>query len=252
MKTAIVTGASRGIGAAIAQALAEEEYTLGLFGRDEAALASVQQSLTGEHLVYNVDVRDSGGLRFAFQEFFSETGSLEVLVNNAGVNTRRTLPISDQEICLGLRDWQVEMETNLTGPYICSSLAAHYMGEGSIINISSIKGKEATSSPGYGASKAGLIKLTKDCAKAWAPGIRVNCVAPGFIATDLTREGHKNPELAKKIAEMIPIGKIGLPEDISGAYLFFASEELSGYITGQTLYADGGIMASQGSPIGED
>ena len=241
MKTAIVTGASRGIGAAIAQALAEEEYTLGLFGRDEAALASVQQSLTGEHLVYNVDVRDSGGLRFAFQEFFSETGSLEVLVNNAGVNTRRTLPISDQEICLGLRDWQVEMETNLTGPYICSSLAAHYMGEGSIINISSIKGKEATSSPGYGASKAGLIKLTKDCAKAWAPGIRVNCVAPGFINTGMTTE--LSDDKKEQYRDMIPAGRFGSVEEVAQVVAFLASKKAS-YITGATIDVNGGYLMS--------
>jgi len=163
-------------------------------------------------------------------------------------NSRRTLNAQDngnwfknfEENLLG---WENEISTNLTGTYICSYIASGHMlnqKSGSIINISSIKGKEPTSSPGYGSSKSGVIKLTKDFAKVLAPyNISVNCIAPGFINTGMTVELPNDKK--ENYKKLIPIGRFGDVEEIAKVAAFLASPD-SSYITGATIDVNGGYL----------
>lgn len=182
-----------------------------------------------------------------FQEIFRKFGSIDVLVNNAGINSRRALVpgnaswLEDAEKTM--QDFDKELETNLKGTYLCSYVAAGYMmmrHSGCIINISSVKGHEATSSPGYGASKSGVMHLTKDFAKSLAQyGIRVNSIAPGFIDTGMTSE--LSPEKQETYKKMIPQQRFGSVEEIANVALFLASSNAS-YITGQTIDVNGGYL----------
>jgi len=252
-KIAIVTGASRGIGKAIAEEFASRCYGVVLLARHYDELYETANELTAKFdvpaLPFECDVRDSKEVRRVFESAKNRVGSIDVLVNNAGINSRRTLKYESMEQWIddfddNILGWNDEIETNLTAAYVCSYWAAEYMLRqghgGAIVNISSIKGKEPTSSPGYGASKAGLIKLTRDFAKALAPyDIRVNCVAPGFIDTGMTAE---LPE-EKKRAYMaqIPQGRFGTVEEVAKAVAWLASDD-AGYITGATLDVNGGYL----------
>lgn len=251
-KAAIVTGASRGIGKAIAEKFAGEGYDVALLSRHynevEAATEKLKTMGNGLYLPFECDVGDKDAVVETFSRIDDRLGSIGVLVNNAGVNSWRTLNAKNPENWLdvfedNLSGWDDEIATNLTGVYICSYLAAGYMvrqGYGSIVNISSIKGKEPTSSPGYGASKAGVIKLTRDFAKALAPyGIKVNCVAPGFIDTGMTTKLSEDKKHAYKAR--IPMGRFGTVEEVAKAVAFLASDEAC-YITGATLDVNGGYL----------
>lgn len=257
-KTAIITGASRGIGRAIAEEFALRDYHLVIISRhfSEAHLvcqelyqAEESRGTQGRlYLPYEIDVSDAEAVREAFAEIYQRNGSIDVLINNAGINSRKSLDLKDQNIFLrdfkeNLNGWKEELEVNLTGTFACSYQAAAYMRQGkggSIINISSIKGIEPTSSPGYGSSKAGIIKLTKDLARAFASsGIRVNCISPGFINTGLTQElsEDKKQDYLKKI----PLGRFGEVREVAQLAAFLASNEAQ-YITGQNLIIDGGYL----------
>ncbi len=248
-KTAVVTGASRGIGKAIAIKLAEQNLRVALISRNSKDLRKVIGELKNPsvHRGYQCDVRDKKQVVKTFADIYERFGSVEVLVNNAGINSRKTISFACKNISdvlnQSLKGWQDELDTNLTGAYLCSYVAAHYMlkgGKGSIVNISSIKGREATSSPGYGASKAGVIKLTKDFAKTLAPhSIRVNCVLPGFIDTGLTAE--LSTEKKSMYHRMIPLGRFGKVEEVADTVMFLASSS-SSYITGAWIIADGGYL----------
>ncbi len=251
-KTAIITGASRGIGKAIAEEFAKQKYTLCLISRKYREVNQVLEELGEKYHVGGYagecDVRDPKQVQLVFKRFYEEFGSIDVLVNNAGINSRRALNPNNLENWLtdfqaNLEGFDSELATNLRGAFICSYLAAYYMQKqksGVIINISSIKGKEATTSPGYGASKAGVIKLTRDFAKALAPfGIRVNCIAPGFINTGLTAELPQDKQAAYKA--LIPKGRFGTPEEIARVAFFLASDN-SSYMTGTTLDVNGGYL----------
>ncbi len=250
-KTAIITGASRGIGKAIAEEFARLDYNLCLISRHYEEIEKVSKELKQRYninsLSFEGDVSDKEKINEIFFKTFKEFGSINVLVNNAGINSRKTINPQDIENWFenfdkNIKGWNQEIKINLTGTYICSYLAAKYMlkqKSGSIINISSIKGKEATSSPGYGASKAGVIKLTKDFAKALAPWIRVNCIAPGFINTGMTTElSEEKKNFYKKL---IPKGRFGEIKEVAKVVVFLASSN-SSYITGQTIGVDGGYL----------
>ncbi len=257
-KTAIVTGASKGIGRAIAEEFAARDYHVVLISRDFSAVHLVAEELyqaeetrgtQGKlYLPYEVDISDANAVKEAFSEIYQRTSSLDVLVNNAGINSRKSINLKDSNQFLrnfkeNLAGWKEELEINLTGTFICSYQAAAYMHHsknGSIINISSIKGIEPTSSPGYGASKAGVIKLTKDLARALAPfEIRVNCISPGFINTGMTAElpKDKKDDYFKKI----PLGRFGEVREVAQLAAFLASNEAQ-YITGQNIVVDGGYL----------
>ncbi len=257
-KTAIVTGASKGIGRAIAEEFAARDYHVILISRDFSGVHLVAEELyqaeetrgtQGKlYLPYEVDISDADAVEEAFAEIRQRTGSLDVLVNNAGINSRKSINLKDSNQFLhnfkeNLAGWKEELEINLTGTFICSYQAAAYMRyskNGSIINISSIKGIEPTTSPGYGASKAGVVKLTKDLARAFAPeGIRVNCISPGFINTGMTAELPKDKKEA--YLQKIPLGRLGEVHEVAQLAAFLASNEAR-YITGQNVVIDGGYL----------
>jgi 3-oxoacyl-[acyl-carrier protein] reductase len=251
-RTAVVTGASRGIGKAIAEEFAQNNYNVALLSRHYDAVEEVARELGSKHNAvlhpYKCDVSKKDDVAEAFAGINHMLGSIDVLVNNAGINSRKSPNPREIETWFGDFDgiyagWIEEISTNLTGTYICSYFAAGYMirqKHGSIINISSIKGKDATASPGYGASKAGIIHLTKDYAKALSSyGIRINCIVPGFIDTGLTQELPADKKNMYKA--MIPQARFGTAQEIAKVAIFLASDN-AGYITGAAIDVDGGYL----------
>jgi 3-oxoacyl-[acyl-carrier protein] reductase len=251
MTTAIITGASKGIGKAIAEEFAKEGYDLALISRNYYDVERVSQELSSEYsgtyVPFQADISNELEIPLTFSAINKQFGSIEVLVNNAGINSRKSLDTKNinswfHNFKENLEGFDSELATNLRGTYICSYIAAGYMlrkGSGNIINISSIKAKEPTSSLGYGASKAGIIKLTKDFAKALAPKIRVNCIAPGFIKTGMTLELSEEKQEAYK--KLIPQQRFGNVIEIAKTAVFLASDE-SSYITGTTINVNGGYL----------
>ncbi len=267
MEVAIVTGASRGIGRAIAEELALNGYYVALTSRNYdtrhytelgKTLGELREKISKNWvwrkdsepscLGFECDISDKSKVKDCFNEIYERLGSIDVLVNNAGINSRRFLDTKNIDKWFdnledSLEGFDSEIDTNLRGGFICSYIAAGHMlkqGYGRIINISSIKGIEATTSLGYGASKAGLIKLTRDFAKALgAYGIRVNCVAPGFINCGMTSE--LNEEKKEDYRKKIPNGRFGSVEEIAKTVRFLASDEAS-YINGETINVSGGYL----------
>jgi 3-oxoacyl-[acyl-carrier protein] reductase len=249
-RTAIVTGASRGIGEAIARCFAEHGYQVALISRDHVEIGTKAEELNELGACafgFQCDVSQPDEVINTFNRIANKCGSIDVLVNNAGINARKTLPkesLDDiwSQLCDDLAGFSREISVNCGGTYLCSYVAANYMrdqDEGTIINIASVKGKEPTSSPGYGASKAAVIKLTKDFAKSLAPNIRVNCIAPGFIATGMTLE---LPDAKKEhYMQQIPMQRFGDVDEIAQVALFLASSAAS-YITGATIDVNGGYL----------
>ncbi|MFC2070289.1 SDR family NAD(P)-dependent oxidoreductase [Chloroflexota bacterium] len=239
-KVAIVTGASRGIGKAIAIRLAESGADIAVLARTYDELNTVSsriQEIGCKSMVLTGDVTKYSRIAELFTEVYQAFGSIDILVNNAGINSRKGLEMLDE--C----DWDTEIDTNLKGVFICCKAAAEFMkkqGRGWIINISSVKGKEATTSMSYGASKAGVIGLSRSLAKQLIPfNIYVNCVAPGFINTGMSR--LLSPSEVERYLREIPIGRMGEPEDIAEVVCFLASPAAS-YIVGATINVNGGYL----------
>ena len=239
-KVAIITGASRGIGKAISQRFAAEGANVGLIARSVDRLEALRDELqaTGVKVIVSpADVSDREQLVGAVEKCVDEFGGVDALVNNAGV-ARDNLVVR-----LSPEDWETVIRTNLSGAFYASQAVVRPMMRrrpGVIINISSIVGVSGNAGQAnYAASKGGLIALTKSLAREMAPrGVRVNAVAPGFIATAMT---DKIPaELRDKMVASIPLGRMGMPEDVARAVLFLASPD-AGYITGQVLVVDGGM-----------
>lgn len=236
-KTALVTGASGGIGREIATFLVKQGGKVALNGRREDALNAVQKEL-GDHAVVVVGGLDDAAQTDAVIKAAEEKlGQIDILVNNAGL-TRDGLTLRMKD-----EDWQKVLDVNLTSAFRLSRAVMRGMMKrrfGRIINITSIVG--VTGNPGqanYCASKAGMIGMSKSMAAEIANrGITVNCVAPGFIKTAMTDElGEAQHE---KLIANIPAGKMGAPEDIAAAVSFLASDE-AGYVTGQTIHVNGGM-----------
>ncbi|HAH31522.1 MAG TPA: 3-oxoacyl-[acyl-carrier-protein] reductase [Elusimicrobia bacterium] len=240
-KTALVTGAARGIGLEIASILAREGAALALFdiSHEETALSAQKVSAeTGaKTIALNGNVALETDCAAAVDKALEAFGRLDILVNNAGI-TRDNLALRMKE-----SDFDEVISVNLKGAFLMSKSASRVMlkqRSGRIINISSVTGQMGNAGQvNYSASKAGLIGLTKSLAREFASrGILVNAVAPGFILTKMT-EGLKE-EAKSKLLEMIPLGRLGKPEDVAKAVLFLAGED-SSYITGQVLSVNGGI-----------
>lgn len=239
MKTVLITGASRGIGAAITEAFAKEGYSIIInYNKSENTAQALAEKISGVYktdcTAYKCDVSD----REAVCNMFSETGAVDVLVNNAGVSEQKLFTdITDE-------DWRRMLGVNLDGAFYCSREALKGMikkKRGSIINISSMWGQVGASCEvHYSAAKAGLIGLTRALAKEVAPSnIRVNCIAPGVIDTDMMK--NFNEEAKKELIEETPLLRLGTPEDIAKAAVFLAGENAS-FITGQVLGVNGGFI----------
>ena len=242
-KVALVTGSSRGMGAAILEAFGKAGATCivnyfadpaGQNRRDaEATAQRIRQHQAPVHII-EADVSNYESVAQLMRQVQALAGGLDILVNNAGILRDRTVKKMTAE------DWQAVLGTNLDGVFYCSKLGAEIMRDGGrIVNIASIAGIMGFhGQANYAAAKAGVIALTKVLAKELARrGITVNAVAPGVIQTPMLA-GLK-PEVLAEYEKQIPVGRLGQPEDVANAVLFFASEE-SGYITGQTLPITGG------------
>jgi 3-oxoacyl-[acyl-carrier protein] reductase len=239
---AVVTGAGRGIGHAIAVRLAKEGARVASVSRTEA---NAQKTADEINLLradaanaYAVDVADQAAVQKAAAQIFEDFGRVDILVNNAGV-TRDGLSMR-----MSMDDWDTVIDTNLKGAFNFTQAVMRPMikqRSGRIINISSIAGLTGNAGQAnYAASKAGLIGLTKTLARELASrGITVNAVAPGLIETDMTTV--LSEEIREGILQKVPLGKLGEPEDIAGAVAYLASAEAK-YITGQVLTVDGGMV----------
>ena len=242
MAIALVTGASRGIGASVALALARENYDLVITSRDPDRLQEIsEQIVKNNRSVYPIklDVKETDVIPEIVNNIETEFGPIEVLVNNAGVNLpRAALDLSPVE-------WDEVLDTNLRGLFFCSQSVARYMRKrkvGRIINISSAAGLRATDDRAhYGSSKAGLNFLTRNLAFEWAKyNITVNAIAPTFVETELSEKTLSDPSLRSYYLGQIPLRRFGTMSDIINAVKFLASPS-SDFITGIVLPVDGGF-----------
>ena len=239
-RVAIVTGASRGIGRAIALALAAEGANVVVnYATSSAAAQEVVAAITdagGTAVALQADVSKLEQVDSLLSQTIEKFGRVDVLVNNAGI-TRDTLLLRMKP-----EDWQAVIDLNLTGVFLCTRAVSKVMlkqKSGRIINIASVAGQMGnTGQANYSAAKAGVIGFTKTVAKELASrGITVNAVAPGFIATDMTSD-LKSEEILK----YIPLGRYGEPEEVAGLVRFLAADAAAAYITGQVFNVDGGMV----------
>ena len=240
-KVALVTGASRGIGCGIAKTLAKNGAHVVCVSRKVSDVQSVADEIIaagGAATAVACDISDSDNVSKLIKETVATHDHLDILVNNAGVTRDNLLMRMSED------DWNTVLNINLKAAFIAIKAAARTMMKqrnGRIINISSVVGLMGNAGQvNYAASKAGLIGLTKSTARELASrGITANCIAPGYVATDMTNE--LGDEVRQSLNEKIPLGRIGQVEDIAYAVTFLASDEAE-YITGQTLAIDGGMV----------
>ena len=237
-KVALVTGGTRGIGRAIAEALRGAGARVALTGRDaeraRAAAAELGEGVAG----FGCELADPAQIEAAVVAAEATFGPIDILVNNAGL-TRDQIVLRMSET-----DWDTVLDANLKGAFLATRAVLKGMMKrkaGRIINVTSIVGLTGNKGQAnYAASKAGLIGLTKSVAKEYASrNILANCVAPGFVETDMT--GGLPVEARASLLQQIALGRLGRPEDIAGAVLFLASD-MAAYITGQVLVVDGGMV----------
>ncbi len=241
-QTAIVTGASRGIGKAIAIFLAKEgaEVIINYSSSLENANKVVSEinSFGGKAYPLQADISNENSVNELIKTVLEKNNKIDVLVNNAGITKDGLL------MRMKTDDWQKVLDLNLSGVFYCTRAVSRQMlkqKKGRIINITSVVG--LMGNPGqanYSAAKAGVVGLTQSAAKEFASrGITVNAVAPGFISTDMTKDLNSESILAA-----IPLGRFGNPEDVAGTVRFLAADPSAAYITGQTIQVDGGMVMS--------
>jgi 3-oxoacyl-[acyl-carrier protein] reductase len=237
---ALVTGASRGIGRAIAESLAAAGFIVVVnYASSAAAAAEVVAAIEaagGKAWSHQANVGDEQQVEGLFKAVLERQGRLDVLVNNAGI-TRDGLMLRMKSA-----DWQSVIDLNLTGVFLCTRAASKVMLKaraGRIINITSVVALMGNAGQAnYSAAKAGLLGLTRSNAAEFAPrGVTVNAVAPGFIASDMTEKLDK-----ESILKAIPLGRMGSPNEVAGAVRFLAADPAAAYITGQVLQVDGGMV----------
>jgi len=241
----MVTGGSSGIGAAIGLALGRAGARVVLVARDHGRLSAAVTGLRAagcQASQVSADLADRGEVARAASTAAAAFGEPDILVNCAGVNPRPPLD------SLSTDEWDRTMALNLTAPFLLGQRFGPVMagrGWGRIINVTSQQAHRAFgNSGGYGVSKAGLSALTRSQSEAWAPsGVMVNSLCPGFVATPLTEAVAADPVRSAELARRSMVGRNGVPADFAGAAIFLASRA-SDYITGQTLYVDGGFSAA--------
>jgi NAD(P)-dependent dehydrogenase (short-subunit alcohol dehydrogenase family) len=237
-RTALVTGSSRGIGLAVARALAAAGARVVLNSRDAGAVRAAAEQVGNGAVGLAADLGTAAGAAGLVEAALDAVGSLDILVNNAG------MAMAAESTELSAADWQRTIDLDLSAVFYCAQAAGRHMlarGSGAIVNLSSIQAfTPLARRAAYAASKAGVIGVTKALAVEWAPAVRVNAVAPGYVATQMVAElvqaGRVN---ADAIAARTPMRRMAQPEEIAAAVVFLASDA-AGYITGETLMVDGG------------
>jgi len=238
-RIALVTGAGRGIGKAVARALAASGAVVAINDIDAASAAQTARETGGMSRAYPADVGDPEAAQRLIAQAAADLGGLHILVNNAGVEYKT--PLLD----LPFQEWQRTLDVNLSAAFYTSQAAGRIMraaGGGVIVNMASIAGHNIPlpNRAAYVASKAGLIGLTKECAREFAAyNIRVNAVCPGVIETEMTAESRSNPAQIEKWLADIPQHRLGQPDDVAGLVLYLCSEAAR-YLTGQAINVDGG------------
>ncbi len=239
---ALVTGAAQGIGYACAEALATDGYAVVLADVDAAGAQHAATRLAGDARAVACDVADPAQVEHLFSEVERELGPVSVLVNNAGIAR------PGEFLETSVEDFRAVLEVNLIGTFAATQRAAKTMIEreirGSVVNMSSVNAQMAIPSiPAYCASKGGIMQLTKAAALALAPhGIRVNAVGPGSIDTAMMAGVNSDPAAMQRVLSRTPLQRVGTPEEVAAIVAFLASDKAS-YVTGETIYADGGRLA---------
>lgn len=245
-KTALITGASRGLGQAIAVGLSEAGATVAITSRSLKSLDETSALISaagGKAILIELDVRSVADISAKIGRLIDQTGGLDILVNNAGhENVCPSLDVSEEQ-------WNAIVDTNLKGAFFCAQQAAKSMiaarKNGAIINVCSLTSYVGvpTAVP-YSSSKSGLLGMTRALSAEWAKNnIRVNAIAPGYFRTELTDTFYKDPDWQKAMLNKIPIGKFGVGRDLVGSVVFLSSDA-SAYVTGQCIGIDGGYLAS--------
>jgi NAD(P)-dependent dehydrogenase (short-subunit alcohol dehydrogenase family) len=244
-KIAIVTGSTRGIGRAIAEAFAGAGATVVVTGRSPDLAERVAAEVAhggGMSMAVAADISNSADVERLIRTTVERFGRVDILVNNAAVS-----PFFKKAESVTEDEWNEVIQVNLTGTFLCAQAAGRVMIEqksGRIINISSVGGQVALPRlVAYCAAKGGIEQLTRVLAVEWAQhNVLVNAIAPGYVETDLTRGLRENPKLQETIVRRTPLGRLAKVEEIVGAAIYLASDAAS-YVTGQTLYVDGGWTA---------
>ena len=243
-RVALVTGASSGIGRAMATTLAEAGAAVCLVARREAELDALEKEIVargGRAAAIRCDLADRSSLPAAVAQATASFGPPDILVNAAGINPRR--PID----ALTDREWDATLEINLAAPFFLARCVAPAMcarGWGRIINLASLQSLRAFADGApYGTSKGGVMQLTRALAQAWSRhGVNCNAIAPGFFPTELTAPLFADPQRTEAMAAKTMIGRNGVLDDLRGTLVYLASRA-SDYVTGQTLFVDGGFTA---------
>lgn len=240
-RVAVITGSSRGIGRAVALAFLAEGAKLVINSRDPHVASQVAHDLGGDAVGVGADVTTEAGAAALVNGALEAFGALDIFVNNAG------MAMTGDTVDLALEDWRRVLDLNMTAVFTCSRAAARHMlaaGGGSIINTASVQA--FASFPrrlAYGSTKAAVVQMTRIMAAEWAPSIRVNAVAPGYVRTDMTERLRAEGRIDfDAISRRTPQGRLAEPAEMAGAYIYLASTEAS-FVTGETIVVDGGWLA---------
>jgi gluconate 5-dehydrogenase len=246
-KIAIVTGGAGGIGEALAMGLGVHGATVVVSSRNQEAILKVAKQITeasgNEAIAIVSDVTDERSVQNMVDQVKAKYGKIDILVNAMGMNIKR------DAFEFPMQDWDKLFDVNVKGTMIACKIVGKVMREqksGAIVNLSSVRGIRGYTggNTGYCATKGAVELITKALALEWAPhNIRVNALGPALVITPGTKHIAENPELAKKYAAAVPLGRIGMPEDMAGAVNFLVSDAAN-FVTGQTIYVDGGLTAA--------